>query len=183
MSDDQRAVDQTGARDPDGSPFTRPGFLISAGVVLIIVVLAGFLILTGDDEPPSNTPSTGAPSNSATSSPQAPDGDDDVCVVQADDDSVPVAGPPAQWTLIGTVAAPSSDDAGPAVTDAATGIRSCYAQTPTGALFAAANFLAAVSDPQLLETAVDQLAADGPGRDAALEQIRTNPGAVVGTGA
>ena len=43
------------AGDPEPSPFTRPGFLAAAGVVLVLVVLAGFLVFTGDDDAPDAT--------------------------------------------------------------------------------------------------------------------------------
>lgn len=180
MSEHQRNTDQPGSPEQDSSsPFTRPGFLISAGVVLIIVVLAGFLVFTGGDDEvqPDLLPSTGATTTESTTAVTGG------CDLPAGDQTVPVAAPDTEWTLVGTVAAPSSADDGPAVTDPSTGVRSCYAQNPTGALFAAANFLAATSDMAALEAAVEELAAAGPGRDTALEAIRTNPQSVVGNGA
>lgn len=172
---------QPGGPEQDGSPFTRPGFLVSAGVVLIIVVLAGFLVFTGgEDEQPVTAPST-ATSTSSSGQPQGGPADDEACVLQADDQTVPVAAPDTEWTLVGTVAAPSSAAAGPAVIDPATGVRSCYAQTPTGALFAAGNFLAAITDRDALVSAVEQLTADGSGRDILLEQVRTDPTSAIGT--
>ena len=179
------AGNTTGAtEDGDGSPFTRPGFLVSAAVVLVLAVLAGFLVFTGgdDDGEAAPAPSTSSASGSTRTSPSATTSSGD-CDPPTGDTAIPVQAPDTQWELVGTVAAPSSTDAGPTVTDPDTGVRSCYARTPTGALFAAANFLAAVSDPELLEAAVTDLAAAGPGRDAALEQIRTNPEAATGTGA
>ena len=173
----------TGGPDssPDPSPFTRPGFLAAAGVVLVLIVLAGFLVFTGGDDgqQADPAPTTGTTSSSATAT-TTPSADD--CDLPGGDQTVPVTAPETEWTLVGTVAAPSSDDAGPAVIDPATGVRSCYAQTPTGALFAAANFLAATSDLTVIEVAVEDLAAAGPGRDALLEAIRTDPQSVVGTG-
>lgn len=183
MSEHQRAGDQPGGSESDGSPFTRPGFLISAGVVLIIVVLAGFSVFTGgDDEQPITAPSTSATTTSSTGQVEGEPAEDEACALTADDQTVPVAAPDTEWTLVGTVAAPSSDAAGPAVIDPTTGVRSCYAQTPTGALFAAANFLAAVNNPETLVAAVDELTAEGPGRDTLLSLARTNPTAVLGNG-
>ena len=170
-----------GGPDPgsDPSPFTRPGFLAAAGVVLVLIVLAGFLVFTGDDDAPDadRAPASSAARTSATGASAAGE-----CELPADDQTIPLAAPDTEWALVGTVAAPSSDEAGPARTDPATGVRSCYAQTPTGALFAAANFLAATSDLTVIEAAVEDLAAAGPGRDALLEAIRTDPQSVVGTG-
>ena len=177
--------DRPGGDEPGGSPFTRPGFLISAGVVLVIVVLAGFLVFADgeDDDRPSAAPTSSSATSSTGSSSQSGSTDGEACDLPASDQTVPAAAPDTEWTLVGTVAAPSSDQAGPAITDPATGVRSCYAQTPTGALFAAANFLAATSDPTVIEAAVERLTAAGPGRDTALADIRTNPQSVVGTGA
>lgn len=182
MSEHQPTTDQPGDSEPGGSPFTRPGFLVSAGVVLIIIVLAGFLVFTGGDDDQQATPVDPIRTAETTVSSSAPSNDASGCDLPDDNQAVPVAAPDTEWALVGTVAAPSSAAAGPAVLDPATGVRSCYAQTPTGALFAAANFLAATSDPTGIEAAVDQLAAAGPGRDALLEAIRTDPQSVVGTG-
>lgn len=172
-----------GGPDPgsDPSPFTRPGFLAAAGVVLVLIVLAGFLVFTGgdDDRQADLAPTAGAGSSSATAATPTPSAGD--CDLPGGDQTVPVTAPETEWTLVGTVAAPSSDDAGPAVIDPATGVRSCYAQTPTGALFAAANFLAAITDPDALVAAVEELTADGPGRDTLLEQVRTDPASAIGT--
>lgn len=174
----------TGASETgDGSPFTRPGFLVSAAVVLVLVVLAGFLTFTGgdDDGAAAPAPSTSSASGSTSAGPSATASSGD-CDPPTGDAAVPVEAPDTQWELVGTVAAPSSADAGPTVTDPDTGVRSCYARTPTGALFAATNFLAAVNNPDTLVAAVEDLAAAGPGRDTLLELARTDPTAVLGTG-
>ena len=177
------AGNTTGAtEDGDVSPFTRPGFLVSAAVVLVLVVLAGFLVFTGgDDGDAAPAPSTSSAGGSTSAGPSATTSSGD-CDAPTGDTAVPVQAPDTQWELVGTVAAPSSTDAGPTITDPDTGVRSCYARTPTGALFAAANFLAAVNNPDTLVTAVEDLAAAGPGRDTLLELARTDPTAVLGTG-
>jgi hypothetical protein len=183
VSDHQPTDDQPGDRQSGGSPFTRPGFLISAGVVLVIVVLAGFLVFTGgeDDQPVTAPSTTVASTTSSDVSPEGP-ANGAVCLLGTDDQTVPVVAPDTEWTLIGTVAAPSSAEAGPGIVDTATGVRRCYAQTPTGALFAAANFLAAVNNAETLVAAVDELTAAGPGRDTLLSLARTDPTAVLGSG-
>lgn len=184
MSEPGPITDRPGGDEPGGSPFTRPGFLVSAGVVLVIVVLAGFLVFTGgeDDDRPSAAPTSSSATSSTGSSPQTGAIDGEACDLPAGDQTVPAAAPDTDWTLVGTVAAPSSDQAGPAITDPTTGVRSCYAQTPTGALFAAANFLAAITDRDSLVPAVEQLTAEGSGRDILLEQVRTDPASAIGTG-
>ena len=57
-----------------------------------------------------------------------------------------------------------------------------YARTATGALFAAAGFMAAVTDVDRIVPAVSELTADGPGRDAILALLDADPTAVTGTG-
>lgn len=168
---------------PDPSPFTRPGFLTAAGVVLVLIVLAGFLVFTGDDDAPDTAPDAGrAPTSSTAPTTSTDTSAEGECDLPADDQTIPTTAPATSWTLVGTIAAPSSPTAGPATTISATGLRSCYARTPTGALFAAANFLALVNNPDTLTVGVDELAADGPGRDLLLELARTNPTAVLGSG-
>jgi hypothetical protein len=155
------------------SPWTRPTFLASAGIVGLVVVLAVALLLR-DEGPGLATPDAPAPAPSAA--PVAGQ-----CATAASADAqIPLEGPAAQWRLIGTVAAPTSPTAGPFAEDA--GLPRCYARDPGGALFAAANFMAATSDAQLLAAAVEQLAVPGPGRDALLSALATDPTSVVGTG-
>jgi hypothetical protein len=51
-------------------------------------------------------------------------------------------------------------------------VRSCYARSPVGVLYAAAGFLAATSDPQLRPRAVKELTARGQGRERAVKLAR-----------
>ncbi|MGF1661005.1 MAG: hypothetical protein ACFCVG_00790 [Kineosporiaceae bacterium] len=51
------------------------------------------------------------------------------------------------------------------------GVPRCYAPSPAGALFAAAGFLAAASDPALRRAAVQELTVDDLGRAAALRVL------------
>lgn len=75
--------------------------------------------------------------------------------------------PVTQWATVGTMAAPSSLAAGPG-REQADGVRSCYAHTVTGALFAVAGFWATGSDPRLYRQIVQQNVAAGPGQAKAL---------------
>ncbi|RPF27006.1 hypothetical protein [Georgenia muralis] len=74
------------------------------------------------------------------------------------------------WELVGTVAAPALPGTGPGVKEP-DGFRSCYAQSPTGALLAAANIVAMGSVDALLPRTTAELTATGPGRDAALARL------------
>lgn len=75
--------------------------------------------------------------------------------------------PATRWTTVGTMAAPASPTAGPG-REQENGLRSCYAHTVTGALFAVANFWATGSDPRLYRQIVQQNVAAGPGQPRAL---------------
>lgn len=61
--------------------------------------------------------------------------------------SIPQQAPPSKWRLIGKFAAPSSTSFGPAASS--DGVHTCFAHSPTGALFAAANYLADSANPKI----------------------------------
>lgn len=67
---------------------------------------------------------------------------------------------------------PAPDTAGPGVVDA-DGFRSCFAQTPTGALFAAANLvgLGSTEDVEIQRKMMEQLVVPSVGQEAALEDL------------
>ena len=70
--------------------------------------------------------------------------------------------------------APLVPKAGPGMV-ADNGFRQCYAHSPEGALLAAANMLAMGTDPNLVVELNEELVADGPGRDAVLADLESNP--------
>lgn len=76
--------------------------------------------------------------------------------------------PATTWTTVGTMAAPSAGKVGPGRTGSSE-LRSCYAHTVTGALFAIANIWAQGTDPRLNRPLLEQQTATGPGRTAALK--------------
>jgi hypothetical protein len=142
------------------NPFTRPAWLAAAAVVAIVVILAIVVIILnvrGRSAPGASyatTPGTVASASSLASSPAAPstpsaaepsagassaatDPDASICGLRTDLSSAP-SRPKADWKYEGTTAYPSSPTYGPAKTSAK-GYRYCFAHSPTGALFAAAN--------------------------------------------
>lgn len=139
---------------------------LAAGVVGVIVALGLILTvvgLVGVDR--HAAPAAAAPS-AATGSPHDPS----VCGLT----EVALSGgvetaPPAQWSLVGTIAAPTVDGQGPAVVDD-DGFRSCFAHTPTGAVVAAANLAALGSYPPVRTRFNHEAIAPGPGRDALLTE-------------
>ncbi|GAA2705265.1 hypothetical protein ACFY2R_26490 [Micromonospora olivasterospora] len=113
----------------DRPPWTRPGFIASAALLLVIVIV-GVLIAAlslGDDS--NDTADSTPPVNPAPAG-SSPD--------QALPTTVPTTAPDdVTWHLVGQVAVPSSDTAGPRTTSG--GVASGYAHTPVGALIAAAQ--------------------------------------------
>jgi hypothetical protein len=148
---------------------TRRGFVFGAVIVGILILIAIVLIvssLIGGGATPSAS-STPVPSSSPSTA--ALTGDASVCGLEAfeDTDTVTTA-PVAEWVIVGTMAAPSADEVGPGLEDS-DGIRSCYARTAEGALFATANIWAMGTDSRLGPLITERLVVPGPGRDAALE--------------
>lgn len=159
--------------DESASPWTQKGFIAAAIVVGLLVILGAVLVFTG----PSDGDDRAAPkprptANSASTSPAASrPTSDSACGLPAGDQSVPRTAPPqAAWELVGAIAAPAAPGTyGPGETK--DGLRSCFAHSPTGALYAAANFLATTSVPQQREPLIRELAAAGSGREAALAAL------------
>ncbi|GAA0439015.1 hypothetical protein [Streptomyces luteireticuli] len=141
---DPGASGENGGRGPGPSPWTRVGFIASAGFVVVVVLLA-VLVVTGGGDGPGDAPAdragasasaTRGPSSPAPSATAAAGGS---CPKLADTEQrIPDKAPGGvEWSLFETVALPTSKSAGPAVVDG--DIARCYARTPTGALMAAAQ--------------------------------------------
>ncbi len=173
MSDNTDSLD-----DQPGSPWTQKGFIAAAVVVGLLIILGAVLVITrpsdGDDRAdPGPQPTTSTPAPTATSSASTPS-TDSACGLPAGDQAVPVTAPPkTEWELVGTIAVPSAPEThGPGQIE--DGLRSCFARTPTGALYAAANLVASTSVPELREPVVRMLGAEGPERDRALELLASD---------
>lgn len=152
---------------------------LAIGVVALLLLMTIFLVaLRPDPKPQATSDPTPAPAASRSA---APAGGASICGLPAGEQSVPSVPPVStDWELVGSVAAPTAvKSIGPGVvTD---GLRSCYARSPLGALYAATSFLATTSEPNLRLPAVRDLAAKGEGRDKALDLITgSDPGPATG---
>jgi hypothetical protein len=183
---DHQETTVTTPDDKPSSPFTTPRFVIAAAVVVLVAVLGVGLVFFGGNDDTDPTPPTASGTSSSASSPAGtsaaePAGGD--CDLPAGDQTVPVTTPTdTDWELVGTVAAPTAPDTvGPAVVDPDTGLRSCYAASPLGALYASVGFLAATTDLDQLPGAASELTADGPGRDSLIALVERDPRQVVGS--
>ena len=171
-----------GSADAGGherSPWTQPGFIASAIVVGLVVVLGLILTVTSGSKGEAGTAAPPpAPANSSPP-PPAQTAADSVCGLEKGDQSIPVSAPKATWKLRGTVAVPTAPKTfGPArVRD---GVPSCFAHSPTGALFAMLNIQAAMG--QLARKPgrypirkVVRMIAPGPGRDVLEKAAAKSP--------
>ncbi|WP_284977217.1 hypothetical protein [Arthrobacter sp. efr-133-TYG-104] len=153
----------------DQNPLTKPKFIISAVVVAIIVALGIILALL----PRGGGTPTAEPSHSGSTTASIPASEAaaaSVCGLPSGDQAKPATTPTdTKWELVGKIAAPTAPTQyGPGKTEA-NGLRSCFAHSPTGALYAAANIsvLSATGKARLV---YEQLAVPSPERDALLNQ-------------
>ena len=154
----------TPSNESAGGPWAQRGFVAAAAFLGIVIVAAvGILLINPGD---SSDPRGGAPpANGSNGKPAA--GSDpaaSVCGLAPGSQQVPQTPPEAQWELVGTIAAPKSRAIGPGRKERV--LRSCYAHSPTGALFAAANFIAVASVANTDDAVIRALTADTPARDA-----------------
>ena len=148
------------------NPFTSRGF-IAAAIVVGVILLAGVIVLVTALTAP-HTPV--AKPTSTPSGPVASGDDKSVCGLPGfETESSLTTAPNTKWELVGTVATPTDPKgAGPGLDDK--GLRTCYAHTAEGALFAAVGYLAVGSDARNVPR-LYALLADGPVRD----QLQATP--------
>ncbi|QHC61159.1 hypothetical protein [Rathayibacter sp. VKM Ac-2760] len=148
------------------NPFTKKGFIVGAAIVGVLalagIVLGVTSLDAGGGGTTAATPGTSTPSSTISADAES------VCGLPGyDETGTLTAAPTTEWTIVGTMAAPNSETAGPGTTDD-DGVRRCYAHTVDGALFAVANVWAMGSNARLGDAITDKLTVPGPGRDAAL---------------
>ncbi|WP_392342544.1 hypothetical protein ACQ86L_0120 (plasmid) [Leifsonia sp. P73] len=165
----------------ESNPFTTRRFILAAVIVGVVLLCAVVLVVSsvigGQAKPSAN--SSGAPTSTPTQT-SVSAADRSTCGLPGFEKSGTLTqAPNSKWQLVGTVAAPTDPKgSGPGNVESS-GFRSCYAHTPTGALYAAANMLAVVSDRSLVHEVADKLTMPGPGRDALLKQSASTSGTTV----
>jgi hypothetical protein len=171
------------ASTEDKSPWVQPGFIAAAAVVALLVVLGIILAVTGGSG--GNATDAAKPAPPPASAPNAPNADASVCGLDAGSQSIPTVAPKAVWKLRGTVAVPTAPATfGPGT--AAGGVPSCFAHSPTGALFAMVNIQAAMGElaKQPGRYPIDKvlrMIAPGPGRDTLKKAAAKSPVAEQGS--
>ncbi|MFP5316248.1 MAG: hypothetical protein ACLGHS_12850 [Actinomycetes bacterium] len=165
-------MSETTPDNNERNPSTRPGFVLSAA--LVIALIAAVLViafLPNNDEPGTAAPTTGASTSPPASTEAKPE--ESICGLAGSGETALGAAPETEWELVGTFAAPASPQQyGPG--DVSDGVRSCFSHDATGALFAAANIAALATAGQ--EKAVfSELSVPSPAQKEALENAGSNP--------
>ena len=154
------------------NPFRSRRFVLALVVVGVIAICAVFVLISNLVGGKNDAAPTTSPSSSASATPATPvDSDPSACGLKGYEATSSLnKAPETTWALVGTSAAPTDPKgAGPGVTDSS-GFRSCYAHTATGALFAAANYVALGTDATMYDKQTS-LIAPGAGREAAEKSL------------
>ncbi|MEV7663595.1 hypothetical protein [Paenarthrobacter sp. NPDC089316] len=161
----------------EANPFTKPGFLIAAALVVALIAAAVLIFLIPKGQGNAQ-PAPTEPTSPAATSPSAPtEAGKSVCGLPAGTEKSLGTAPPSKWELVGRMATPTDPKTfGPGVTDES-GFRSCFAQSPTGALYAAMNVaaLGSTGSPELVSKLADKLLMPGTGRDTAMREAAAKP--------
>ncbi|PTT16884.1 hypothetical protein SAMN04487848_3192 [Microbacterium sp. ru370.1] len=147
----------------NNNPFNRWWIVSALFVVAVAVAIVLVLVLgrggQNDAAQPGAEPSdtSGASQPSTTSAPPTSGG---ACDVNTADQDIPTAGPPAEWESERYFFYPTSTEYGPVVSDGPWG---CFAPSPTGALFAAANAVAGIARENFGEVVTANAVDNGGG--------------------
>lgn len=162
---------------PEGSkrsPFTRPGFILSASLVLVLmaaVIVIAFLPNGNNNQGIAEARPTGKATVSASATPTEDGLGDSICGLPGSMDTALGAAPQSDWELIGKTAVPTAPKtAGPGVVNS-DGVRSCFANSPVGALYAAANIFGLVTAGNQ-QAVLEELAGDSAARDQQLADLK-----------
>lgn len=134
----------------------------STGLLLaVIVALVVVLVFAPEDhttEVGTSRATSQAPGVAQDLSTSSVEQGAEPCPLPADDQDIPVSGPSATWVTYGFAFVPQSSVYGPV--QRAGSEWGCFAHSPTGALFAAANLFAELGDPDYEQVAGDALMAN-----------------------
>ena len=157
----------------ESNPFTKPGFIIAAALVVALIAAAVIIfILPKGQDTAQPAPASSPDSASAAPTKSADAAGKSVCGLPSSTETALGTAPKSKWELVGKMAVPTDPKtSGPGLTDA-DGFRSCFAHSPTGALYSAMNVgaLGSAGSPQLEVKLADKLLVPGMGRDTAMKE-------------
>lgn len=140
------------------------GWWVAGGllVVLLVGIIVGVILWPRDTTAaPENTTTPSATDQASTSAPAQAGA---ACQASNADQAVPSEAPDTVWkTHPDQMLVPTSETYGPSTQDG--DLWSCFERSPTGAVFAGPNLLAAMSQGEA------EAAVPGPGRDKVVEEI------------
>ncbi|MCZ2404388.1 hypothetical protein IV498_14680 [Paenarthrobacter sp. Z7-10] len=161
------------------NPLTRPRFIIPAVIVAVLIIAAIVLAIIpkggGTAAPEGTGPtdsvataSTPNPASTAAPASASAQSEASICGLPAGTQTTPVTTPEGtKWELVGKIATPTSPKKyGPGRTGS-NGLRSCFAHSPTGALYAGMNMVV-LSSTGHSNLVTKYLTVDGPERDKLL---------------
>ena len=157
-----------GERETERSPFSRPGFVLSA-VLLGMLVLAALFVVIGAAAR-QNRAAAATRSNRPAPRHRTAAIHRSGCSLPSGSQQAPTVGPALPWVTVGQMQAPQAPATlGPQRERSGVGV--CFAHNPTGSLLAAVNFFAqaTVASPVTL---IRTLVANTSERALALEQAR-----------
>jgi hypothetical protein len=151
-----------------GGLWSQRGFVAAAAFLGIVIVAAvGILLINpgeGSDSDRATPPQSGNNDKPGASTDPAAS----VCGLKAGSQEIPQTPPEAEWELVGTIAAPKTAAVGPGIDKGKR--RLCFAHSPTGALFAAVNFIAVAAIANNDDELMRELTASTKVRDELLAQ-------------
>jgi hypothetical protein len=157
----------------ESNPFTKPGFIIAAALVVALIAAAIVIFMLPKGQGKAQTAPAPVESGAASARPSAsPETDASVCGLPSSSETSLGSAPTSKWELVGKMATPMDSKVGPGTTDES-GFRTCFAHSPTGALYAAMNVAALGSSgsTELQQKLADKLLVPGTGRDAAMREV------------
>lgn len=150
--------------DSERNPYTKPGFLISAFVVVVILVVAAVVIVMNLQRG-STAPSS--PSTSPSTVPATPSAEHgaSVCGLKGEvtENATLSRSPQVSWKVQGLLSYPQSEKYGPGATSE-DGYRYCFQHSPEGAVVAAANALVQGANATAIRPWLTYFLAESPYR-------------------
>ncbi|GAC1528636.1 MAG: hypothetical protein NVS2B16_36270 [Chloroflexota bacterium] len=161
----------------ESNPFTKPGFIIAAALVVALIAATIVIFLLPKGRGNAQPGPTASPDTTSTAPTKAADATgESICGLPSSTDTALGTAPKSKWELVGKMAIPTDPKtSGPGLTDS-DGFRSCFAHSPTGALYSAMNVgaLGSAGSPPLEVKLADKLLVPGKGRDAAMKEAASS---------